>query len=329
MSHIETTAASASRSSRAASTPTRFDRRRLVTGVDSQLPIAIPASTVASITVKAYVVGRKRTMSMRNQMISSANETKPDTAKVRSTSRRTSADVGAIACGRLRDRRGICDRCRRRRRLPGAGNQQRADGDEQIDDGGDAERPRDAQLRNHPDAGDERPRHGAGGVAGVEERDLPAENRAARERGLDDEGQRRAHQGRGHDEHGKRQDESHDADDDWPVVEDAVRADIKQFDAGQGQRRRERGDGDAGLGRGKDDERPPHAIGQPSGDHAAEREAGHEGGEDGARGMDGDAEDERQEPHPEHLVDEGADAGQEEEQEERRQACAGGPIRFR
>jgi len=45
--------------------------------------------------------------------------------------------------------------------------------------------------------------------------------------------------------------------------------------------------------------------------------------------MNGDAEDERQEPHPQHLVDEGADAGQEEEQEEERQACAGGPIRFR
>ncbi len=32
-------------------------------------------------------------------MISSANETKPDTAKVRSTSRRTSSEVGAIAVG--------------------------------------------------------------------------------------------------------------------------------------------------------------------------------------------------------------------------------------
>ena len=94
-------------------------------------------------------------------------------------------------------------------------------------------------------------------------------------------------------------------------------AHVNRFDAGEGQRRGEGGDGDAGFGRGKDDERPPHAIGHAPGEHAPEREAGHEGGEDRARGMDGDAEDERQEPHPQHLVDEGADAGQEEEQEER------------
>ena len=53
MSHIEITAASASSSSSIASTPTRFHRRRLVNGVDSQLPIAIPASTVASMIVNA------------------------------------------------------------------------------------------------------------------------------------------------------------------------------------------------------------------------------------------------------------------------------------
>ena len=108
MSHIESTAASARRSSRMASTPTRFDRRRLVTGVDSQLPIAIPASTVPSITVKAYVVGRKRMTSIRNQMISSANETKPDTANVRSTSRRTSDEVGAIGGAVGAIRRWLC-----------------------------------------------------------------------------------------------------------------------------------------------------------------------------------------------------------------------------
>ena len=59
-------------------------------------------------------------------------------------------------------------------------------------------------------------------------------------------------------------------------------AHIDQFDAGQGQRCRERGDGDAGFGRGKDDERAPHAIRHAPGEGAAEREAGHEGGQHGA-----------------------------------------------
>jgi hypothetical protein len=35
--------------------------------------------------------------------------------------------------------------------------------------------------------------------------------------------------------------------------------------------------------------------------------------------MDSDAEDERQEPHPQHLVHEGADAGQEKEKKEERE----------
>ena len=109
-----------------------------------------------------------------------------------------------------------------------------------------------------------------------------------------------------------------------PAVERAVEADIHHLDAGERERRGERGDGDSGLGRGEHDQRPSHAIGQPPGRGAAERQAGHEGGEDRARRMDGDAEDERQEPHPEHLVDEGAEAGEKEEQEKRWQPHSGG-----
>ena len=105
---------------------------------------------------------------------------------------------------------------------------------------------------------------------------------------------------------------------------EAVQAHVQRFDTGERERRGERGDGDPGFGRGKDDERAAHAIGHAPGGHAPEREAGHEGGEDRARGMDGDAEDERQEPHPEHLVDERADAGQEEEQ-----AAAAATVRRR
>src|SRR5262245_241110 len=47
----------------------------------------MPASTVASISVNAYVVGRNRITSILNQMISRAKETNPDTANVRRTSR--------------------------------------------------------------------------------------------------------------------------------------------------------------------------------------------------------------------------------------------------
>ena len=108
-----------------------------------------------------------------------------------------------------------------------------------------------------------------------------------------------------------------------------MQADIQRFDTGERDRRGERGDGYAGLGRGEDDKRPAHAIGQSPCCCAPEREAGHEGGEDRARGMDGDAEDQRQEPHPEHLVDERADPGQEEEQQQRRQPRTGRPVRIR
>ena len=262
-------------------------------------------------------------------MISSPNETKPDTANVSSTSRRTSSDVGAAAgvvatSGRQRGGLGAAAAVPSRR-----DNQQSAGGDEQIDDRGDPERPRDAQLRNHPDAGDERAGDSARGVAGVEQRDLPAENRSARERGLHDERQRRTHQGRRDDEDGKGQGESHEGHDERPPVEEAVEADVQRFDAGERERRGQRGDGDAGLGCGEDDERPPHAIGQAPGRRAPEREASHEGGEDRARRVDGDAEDQCQQPHPEHLVDEGADAGQEEKQEEWRQRRASRPIRVR
>ena len=64
------------------------------------------------------------------------------------------------------------------------------------------------------------------------------------------------------------------------------------------------------------DEWPAYLVGHPARRGAAKREAGHEGREDGAGGMDGDAEHERQQSHPEHLIDEGAEAGQEEEEEE-------------
>ena len=56
-------------------------------GAAIALPIAMPASTHASMIVKAYAVGRRKITSIRNQMISSASDIKPETKKIHSTSR--------------------------------------------------------------------------------------------------------------------------------------------------------------------------------------------------------------------------------------------------
>ena len=260
-------------------------------------------------------------------MISSPNETKPDTPNVSSTSRRTSSDVGAAA--------GVAATATGSVALGAAASSTRRDNSSaptatsRLTSRGDPERPRDAQLRNHPDAGDERTGDRAGGVAGVEQRDLPAEDRSPGDRGFTTRGSVAPIRVVGTTRTAKDKSESHEGDDDRPAVEEAVEADVQRFDAGERERRGQRGDGDAGLGCSEDDEGPPHAIGQAPGRRAPEREAGHERGEDRARGVDGDTEDQRQQAHPEHLVDEGADAGQEEEKEEWRQRRTGRPIRVR
>ena len=55
------------------------------TGAAIALPIAMPASTQASMIVNAYAVGRKNNTSIRNQIISSANDITPDTKNTHST----------------------------------------------------------------------------------------------------------------------------------------------------------------------------------------------------------------------------------------------------
>ena len=57
------------------------------------LPIAMPASTHASMIVKAYAVGRRKITSMRNQMISRASDITPETKNTQSTNRRASCLV--------------------------------------------------------------------------------------------------------------------------------------------------------------------------------------------------------------------------------------------
>ena len=96
-----------------------------------------------------------------------------------------------------RRRRSDSSRIGRRRARPISPSREneRASGDGQIDQRGNSERPRDAKLRNHPDAGEQSANNRPGGVPRVEPRHLPPENRAVRKRGFDDEWQSRAHQG--------------------------------------------------------------------------------------------------------------------------------------
>ena len=66
-------------------------------------------------------------------------------------------------------------------------------------------------------------------------------------------------------------------------------------------------DGDAGFERGEDPQRMA-AAGQPLGQQAAQREAGHEARQHGAGGVHRHAEDERQQAQPQHLIGEAAGA---------------------
>ena len=191
-------------------------------------------------------------------MISRPKETKPDTANVSRIRRRTSGD-GAWTmrlhrrCGRL-GRRRRSGRIRDRRHP--TREHERRDGDDEIDGGGKPEGPGDAELGNHPDAGDEGAGDGASRVARVEQRDLAPENGALRQRRLHDQRQRRTHQRRRHHQDGEREHEPDDADEERPVAERAVQAHVDELDCRKSERCRKRGDGDEGLDNGEGDERP-------------------------------------------------------------------------
>jgi hypothetical protein len=60
-------------------------------------------------------------------------------------------------------------------------------------------------------------------------------------------------------------------------------------------------------------ERVARAIGQPAGAETADGESSHERGEHRAAGVDRDAEGQRQQPQPQHLIDERTDAREKQE----------------
>ena len=81
----------------------------------------------------------------------------------------------------------------------------------------------------------------------------------------------------------------------------------------ESERRRQRRHADERFGNPEPDKRAAHAIGDAAANDAAERQSGHEHGPDRARSVHRDAEDQPDQPEPQHLIDEGAGAGEEED----------------
>ncbi len=70
------------------------------------------------------------------------------------------------------------------------------------------------------------------------------------------------------------------------------------------------------LGQTEGQDGPAHPAKHPSGAGTADGQAAHEGGQHGAGGVDGHAEDERQLPQPQHLIGQPARPGTNEEQQQ-------------
>src|SRR5687768_3572740 len=66
-------------------------------GAAMALPMAMPANTQANMIVNAYAVGRKNSTSIRNQMISSANDITPETKKTHKTTAAPRAGTSGTA----------------------------------------------------------------------------------------------------------------------------------------------------------------------------------------------------------------------------------------
>src|SRR5688572_21387806 len=92
---------------------------------------------------------------------------------------------------------------------------------------------------------------------------------------------------------------------------------IQAMYAGERRGRDERTQADRQLDEAEQAQGMPNAVSQPARSKAAERKAAHEAGEDRAGGVCRDAERQREQSQPEHLVDQRADTRQDQEADER------------
>ena len=177
----------------------------------------------------------------------------------------------------------------------------------------------DAHLRDQIKAGDKGADNGAGGVDGVQQTDASADAILAGDRRLNHQRQGGAHQRGRHDQDDEGDNEANDCDRRQRIRQRWVNRDPGLRQCVEDDRRYESGNADQRFRNAEGRERPRDAGGQAPGGEAANAETGHEAGEHGAGGIDGDAEHQREQPQPHHLVHERADARAEEQEQEQRE----------
>jgi hypothetical protein len=194
---------------------------------------------------------------------------------------------------------------------------------------GQLERRRDADAADQPESGQHGARDAAGGVGRVEHARVLAQRVRATQRGADDQREGRAHQHGGHQQHGDREDEPHQRERARQVRKDGVQGQVRALDQVQQRGRGQGGHADQDLGAAIEEQGAARAVRPAAAQRAAQRQARHEAGEHRAGRVHGHAEDEPEEPQPQLLVDEPAEAGREEEERDRHQADAAGHLRRR
>src|SRR5262249_8591332 len=140
--------------------------------------------------------------------------------------------------------------------------------------------------------------------------DALAEMAAAADEYLAEHRQGRAHEKRRYREQKKRENEKHDVEDARRELVEPEERRVNAARAVKQRRRREAVDADAEFQRAVQPEQVLAPLGEPAEDIAPEREPGHEGGEHGRDGVGGAAENLRQHPHPDNLVDQGGRTGE-------------------
>ena len=168
-------------------------------------------------------------------------------------------------------------------------------------------------MLHQEEGGGETAERRPGGVDAVEGTQLPAGRGEVAHGETAQGGKGAPHQGRRRQQDQEAQDEARQREHHGPALEQLVEGGVKVVETGQDPREGQREQTDAQLEEGVDPQSAAAAVGDASEEGAAQRQPGHERGENGADGENADSEDDDQHAHPDHLVHEGAGPGKEEQ----------------
>ena len=181
-----------------------------------------------------------------------------------------------------------------------------------------------APSREQDESGQGDPGQSAEGVEGVELPAESAETPLVAHEPLEQERQRGPHEHRGQEQTGGGDAHPEEMVEPGRAVEDAlVHVAIDPIEGVEQAREHERVHPDADLQRPIDPQGIGQAVGEMGGDGAAQRQSAHEHAQRDGRRVDVAAEEQRELPHPQDLIDQRGQPGAEEEAEHHLQVVAG------